>query len=292
MRRFEVAAAVVMMQVLGCSTPDAPIKVESVEVMAPPPTVPTEATDPRVLEILAAAKKRLAADKALVSNRSSYERDLQRQLRQREETQMQARLMPASMDDHALEDALRAAASDAGVVLVSLRIQHPPEPVPVPSEHRELGAYRYQPGQLFGAYKVSARLGGGDDKKVAAWLEALVAAKAPLPFLIKSDKVDGDMVVEARCLIEYAVNPPWHIVEPLTIASLAAAAKVEAPPEGAFGAERATLDALIAEHTKLLPEIDRTLKALGRSHLEAERFRVYAKAADGIDQVLGNDHEH
>lgn len=285
-------AAVVMVQVLGCSTPDAPVVVPVAPEVAPSQTAPPSPTDPRVLEILAAAKKRLAADKALVSNRSSYERDLQRQLRQRTESQMQQRLMPPSMDDHGLEDVLRGAAGDAGVVLVSLRIEHPPAPLPVPSEHRELGAYRYQPGQLFGAYKVTARLGNADDKKVGAWLEALVAAKAPLPFLVKTDKVDADMVVEARCLIEYAVAPPWHIVEPLTIASLAAAANVDAPPREAFGGELAILDALIAEHTKLLPEIDRTLKALGRSHLEAERFRVYAKAADGIDKVLGLDHEH
>ncbi len=288
---FSRAAATIVigMQVLGCSTPDAPVvvtTVEAIEVVAPAPP------DARVLEILAAAKKRVAADKALVSNRSSYERDLQRQLRQRTESQMQARLMPASMDDHALEDVLRGAATDAGVVLVSLRIEHPPEPTPVPSEHRGFGAYRYTPAQLFGAYKVTARLGNADDKTVGAWLEALVAAKAPLPFLVKTDKVDRDVVVEARCLIEYSVNPPWHLVEPLTISSLAAAANVEAPPKEAFGAELTTLDALIAEHTQLLPEIDRTLKALGRSHLEAERFRIYAQAADGIDKVLGHDHEH
>ncbi len=290
-------AALLLAGAFGCSSPSPAPQVDAVTTSdpdgapAPVESVAPVALDPRAAEVLAAAKKRLAADKALVGNRLGYERDLERQLRQRVDSQMQARLMPATMTPEALEDGLRKAAAEAALVLVSLTIEAPLAPVVVPAEHHGKGAYRYAPDQLYGAYALTARFGGADEAKVGGWLEALDDAKLPLPFVAKIERVGNDVVVRARCLVEFAVAPPRHVVAPLTIESLAAAAGVEAPPREAFGAELATLDALIAAYTKLMPEIDRTLVALGASHLEAERFRIYAQAADGVDAALGLGHD-
>lgn len=274
----------------ACSAPAEPVTAGTAEVAAQPGAAPATAIDPRVAEVLAAAKKRLVADRALIENRPGYERALERQRRQRVDSGMQARLVPAGKRPEALAEALRKAAEDAALIVVALKVEAPAPPTPVPAEHRGDAPYAYTSEQLFASYALTAHFGGGDDKAVGTWLAAVERAGAPLPFIDAIAREGGELVVRGRLLGEIEVVPPRHVIAPLTIEALAAGAGVEAPPREAFGAERETIDRLIAEHTALLQEIDQAMATLGVSHLEAERFRLYARAADRIDEVLGTGH--
>lgn len=250
---------------------------------------PSATPDPRCAEIVAAAKKRIAADRAVIANQPGVARALDRQRRQRVDSGMEARLVPAGMHVAALDKASRAAAEEVGLVVVALEVTAAPEPEAVPAEHRGSAPYAYRREQLFVSFPFTVRFGGATKDDVGDWLTALDrAADTPLPFVFGIERERQDAVVRGGFLEEVDVTPPRHIAQAMTIKSLAADLGIAPPPprERFDAGQLQVLDRLIAEHAELMPRIDEALVLLGRSHLEAERFRLYRRAVETIGKLV------
>jgi hypothetical protein len=274
---------------VGCTPTETPSRggEELAATPAPPPI------DARVMEILGAAKKRLAADRAVIQNDAGVESALARQRRQRDDSGMARHLVPPETSPEALAEMAREAATEAGLVVVSASVAAPTVAAPVPREHRGDGPYAYTREQLFQSFTLSLQLGRAERTDLGRWLAVLAERGQPIPFVGSVERRGDDVIASAQFLMEVDLSPPVHVLEPLDLEALARAAGVEpVPPEG-LGSQRAAIESLIAEHGALRGELTRAVWRLGESHLEAARFRFFGQAAEQANALLkGKDHEH
>lgn len=271
----------------SCSAPAEPSRAPD-EPRAEP--APSPAVDAATAELVAAARKRMAADEALVANSPGVLLALKKQERQRTDARMNTRVPRGPAADDPMSDKIgvelmadiRAAADEAGVLINGPKVVSHTAARPVPAEHRGDGPYEYGIDQLFEAIGFEVELPAGDAAAVRRLIEALDRKDRPVPFVRELRPIAGGIVLDATWLRQVDVKPPRHVVPPLTLGELAIAANVpipdRAPPEVA---------AILEQHAALEPKIDVALEVLGQSHLEAARYRFYSQYGAATDKALG-----
>lgn len=238
---------------------------------APPSVKPVPDADRAIDELVAAAKKRLASDKAVASNQRGYEKAIAKHERDHEGMRLTERL-PFELDQAALEEALSAHAERHGLSLVELKLGKVAEPAAVPDVHRGDGPYRYTLDQLIGRVPVAVRVSPPDLAKLEPFFVKLPAAARPMLDLAGLEIAGDVAILTGHAYIRRRVTPPKHLPAEVTLESLAEAADVAVPAGHPRLAEVAEL---IAQHRELRPSLEGALEALATAHLMGSHFAFY-----------------
>ena len=231
--------------------------------------------------LLGEAKKRLSADRAVVNNQLGYEKAYQRHLRDKKGTRADVRIPAQPIDEPAVRKALEDHAASSGLLLVDLKLGSPlPADPPIPREHLGPGPYDYRPGQLWVSIPVTVKASPPDRTKLDKFFRGLPRAVGPMVDLRSVELGTKDATFEGHTYQEREIVPPTHVVGTPTLAELAARTKVTVP-EG--HARLADIEAVLAEHAKLLPGLREAMTWLGKMHLEGKRFQLFRQRAREIE---------
>ena len=171
-----------------------------------------DAADAAIIEIKAAARKRLAADRAAVANRLGFEQALEHLARDARMTRMYERIPDGVIDPEALGQALVRYAKGQGVQLsladVTLGASPPGEAVPL--EYRGDHPYPYTEHQLLEPLPISVRLRGAGDAAVERFYRLLPGGVATLVDLTARRREGPDTVLSGAIYRWRDVTPPRH----------------------------------------------------------------------------------
>jgi len=243
---------------------------------------PAEDADAAIVELKAAARKRLAADRAAVANRVSFEQALERLARDARMTRMYDRIPDGAIDPGQVRQALARYAQSQGVALapsdVTLGASPPGEAVPL--EYRGDHPFPYTEHQLLEPLSITIRLRGASDEAVHRFYRMLPGGVGLLVDLTERWREGEDTVLSGHVYRWRDVTPPRHLVAPPTLASLARAAGVHVPQgHPRLGEVKGLLD----EWAALRPALERVLEVAGRAHLAGARADLYLHKTRAIE---------
>lgn len=274
---------------MGCgraSSPAAPAETAPAVVDDDATTTPTAAApavDRALVELRVAAKKRLAADRAVASNAFGYEQALSRHERERVESRMAVHV-PRDLDGEAVERELRALAEAQGMLTLGFELHARVPARALPTSHRGDAPFAYSDDQLFDERPFTWSLGGATEAGLVRLYRAIQGSGAPLPVVRRAVRSASGLTLEGVFLVAAPLRPPRHVVETMTLETIALAAGVELEGDDEDRAREA-LAPLIAEHEALLSELQKAVDALGLAHLAGRRMEAYRALVERVGQA-------
>lgn len=266
----------------GPAPASAPAPAPAAHASATPSAVPAADGDRAVTELKAAARRRLAADRAAVANRMGFEQALERLARDARMTRMFQRIPRGVIDPAAVRQALVRHAKAQGIDLrardVTLGASPPGQAVPL--EHRGAKPYPYTEHQLLEPLPIAIRLRGADEAAAKRFYRLLPGGVEILVDLTARWRQGRDTWLGGSLYRWRDVTPPRHLVEPPTLGSLAREAGVQIPQGHPRLPE---VQALLDQWAPLRPALERVLEAAGRAHLEGARAALYRHKTRAIE---------
>jgi hypothetical protein len=238
------------------------------------------AADRALVELKGAARKRLAADRAVISNRLGYEQALAKHARDAQGTRMRDRI-PAEVTASGLEAEVAAHARAHGLTLVTLALGEAADGPPVPAATAATGPYPFSAAQLVATRALTLTLRPADEAALSAFWRRLPAGVGPLLDLTER-RLDaaGDAVLSGHVYQFREVAAPAPEVRAVRLEELAREAGVAVPAEHPRLAE---VRALLDEHAALGSDLAASLAVLAQTHLVGERSRFFRDRVKAVE---------
>ena len=249
--------------------------------VAPPDPAAQAAADAAVQELKAAARKLLAADKAVVANLLGYEQAIEKHHRDMRGAGMPRRMPDQPITADALRPRIQAHARQYGLELVKFKLATPAEGAPLPATHGGPGPYHYDIAQIIAQIPVVIEVKPSDEAKLRPFFLNLRQIMGPLPDLVTLRVQDDRALLYGTLYQRRDISPPRMKIHTPTRDELAAKAGVTLPANHPGLAE---VDALLEEHRELHPELSRSIMALGQAHLLGTQFQFYRQRMEAVEK--------
>ncbi|MGM0574244.1 MAG: hypothetical protein ACQEXJ_00735 [Myxococcota bacterium] len=241
---------------------------------------PDEA-DRAFVELKAAAKRLVAADRAVLNNRRGYEQAVERHRRDLALFGLNARIPTSAISPGLVEARIRDPAREAGLTVRSVKVGEADEPPPVPAEHRGEGPYRYDVDQVVARHPVTITVTPADEQALRSFFRRALAGEGLMLDLV-GVRIEGDEATFSGQVVRRRdVTPPVHVVETPGLEALADEVGVQVPT----GHPRVDeVRALLDEHREMEAKLASAMKALGRAHLLGRLFQFHRGRAKAIER--------
>ena len=240
---------------------------------------PSAVEDRAIAELKAKAKMALRADRTVVENRLGYEQAVKRHARDAQGTGQADRLPMGPLLLQQVELALVEHLEKHELKAVEVTLGAAEAGPPLPAEHVGEGPYPWKVDQFIERRPLVLTVTSDDPKRLEPFFRAISTRCSLLLELVSVQLQEGKARFTGYAYARRDVTPPTHVPTSPSLADLAKEAKVAVPTGHPRLPE---VEALLAEHKALLPQLASSMAALGQAHLAGRVFQFYRTRVEEI----------